>query len=139
MSSSISWRFVIVVFISAVLACVGLWRLHEANGTASARITYDKFVGILDLGELKGVAIYLGYDFSEIHASFQNSSKPLRADVPTHELPRIIKQLMDEGASVEIARARRFEPAEFVLNVAPLVLMLVFATVIVRNRKKVAV
>jgi hypothetical protein len=45
--------------------------------------------------------------------------------------------MMDGGVSVEIAKARRFEPAEFVLNIVPYALMLVFAIVIVLMRKKV--
>jgi hypothetical protein len=81
--------------------------------------------------------IYFGYDLSEIRAFLLNSSNPIQADVPTQELPKLIKQMMDGGVSVEIAKARRFEPAEFVLNIVPYALMLVFAIVIVLMRKKV--
>jgi hypothetical protein len=138
MSSSILSKFwTFVVFMSIALVGVMLWRIHDANGRAVPPIAYDKFVGILDARKIQNATIYMGYDVSEIRASLQNSSNPIQADMPTQELPKLMKQMMDGGASVEIARARRFEPAEFVLNIVPYALMFVFAIVIVLMRKKV--
>jgi hypothetical protein len=116
-----------------------VWRIHEANGRAVPPIAYDEFVGILDAGKIQNAPIYMGYDVSEIRASLQNSPKSIQGDVPTHELPKIIKRMVDGGASVEIAKARRFEPAEFVLNILPYILMFLFAIVIVQMSKKVTV
>jgi hypothetical protein len=122
---------------SIALVGVMLWRIHDANGRAVPPIAYDKFVGILDARKIQNATIYMGYDVPEIRASLQNSSNPIQADVPTQELPKLIKQMTDGGASVEIARARRFEPAEFVGTIVPYALMFVFAIVIVLMRKKV--
>jgi hypothetical protein len=121
------------------IALVGmmLWRIHDANGRTVPPIAYDKFVEILDARKIQNATIYFGYDVSQIRASLLNSSNPIQADVPTQELPKLIKQMMDGDVSVEIAKARRFEPAEFVLNIVPYALMLVFAIVIVLMRKKV--
>jgi hypothetical protein len=136
-SSVLSKSWIIAVFISLAFICVMLWRLHDANAQAIPPASYNEFVAILDAGKIQDATIYLGYELSEIRAPLQKASKPMQADVPTHELPKIIKRIMDGSSSVEIARARRFAPAEFVLNIVRYALMLVFAIVIALMRKKV--
>ena len=127
-----------LVFTSIALLFVMLWRLHDTRTNAAPPLAYNEFVGILDAGKVQNAKIYLGYDLSELRASLKDSSKTIRADVPTQELPKIIKQMMDGGASVEIARARRFDPAVLVLDIVPFALVFVLVIVIVLMRKRVA-
>jgi len=126
-----------VVFTSILLIALTLWGVHVANEKSGPPVAYDKFLVILNAGALRHATIYMGYDTAEVRASLKNLEKPIHADVPTNELPKIIKQMMDEGASVEFAKARRFEPAEFVLDILPYLLILVFSIMVLRMRKRV--
>lgn len=90
----------------------------------------------LDAGKIQKVTIFVGYDLADLQLQMRDSSKAFVNDVSTKELPALIKKMMDDGVSVEFSKARRFEPAEFILNILPIILLGAAVTYILYTRRR---
>ncbi len=51
------------------------------------------------------------------------------------DLAKLVKQMMDKGATVEFSGTQRFEPWAMWFNLAPFILLLVAFLVLLRRRK----
>jgi len=93
----------------------------------------------LEAGKIQQATIYMGTDLADIQVNTRNSSRVFLNDVPTKDLPTLIKKMMDAGVSVEFSRARRSDWAEFVLNISPIALLGAAIAYIFYSRRRVKV
>jgi ATP-dependent Zn protease len=125
------------VFILCLLfLAVMLWRLLTVSRSPQAQLSYPAFMQTLDAGKIQKVTIFMGYDLADLQLQMRDSSKAFVNDVSTKELPALIKKMMDDGVSVEFSKAHRFEPAEFILNILPIILLGAAVTYFLYIRQK---
>jgi hypothetical protein len=129
-----------IVFFLISLLFVGLmiWRVHQANRVSRPRATYQQFLEFAGTGQIQDARIYPGYDSAEILVSLRNQVQTVPCDVPTADLAKVVKAMMDKGATVEFSSTRRFDPWTLWFNLAPFVLLLVAFIVLLRRRKATA-
>jgi ATP-dependent Zn protease len=102
---------------------VMVWRLLTASRSPQAQLPYPAFVEAIDAGKIQKATIYMGTDLADIQVNTRDSSRGFLNDVPTKDLPTLIKKMMDAGVWMEFSRARRSDWAEFVLNISPIALL----------------
>jgi len=129
-------RFRTAFFLVSVLfVVVMVWRVHQANRAAEPPATYQQFLVFARAGQIRDARIYPGYDSAEILVYLQNQPQPIRCDVPTADLAKLVKEMMDNGATVEFSSTRRFDPWAMWFNLAPFILLLAALVILLRRRK----
>ncbi|HYW65785.1 MAG TPA: ATP-dependent metallopeptidase FtsH/Yme1/Tma family protein [Candidatus Dormibacteraeota bacterium] len=118
---------------------VMVWRLVTASHDPQGKLSYPEFMQALEAGKIQQATIYMGTDLADIQVNTRNSSRVFLNDVPTKDLPTLIKKMMDAGVSVEFSRARRSDWAEFVLNISPIALLGAAIAYIFYSRRRVKV
>ena len=124
--------------ISELFEGLMLWRVHQANRVAQPPASYQQFLIFASAGQIQDARIYPGYDSAEILVFSRNQPQPVRCNVPTADLAKLVKGLMDKGATVEFSSTRRFDPWAMWFNLAPFILLLVAFVVLLRQRKATA-
>jgi ATP-dependent Zn protease len=128
------------IFLSIVLLFLAVmsWRLFTASPYRSSVIPYSVFLQNLDAHKFQKVSIYMGFDLTSLQATTSDSAKQFVNDVPTDGLPALIKKMLDSGISVEFAKARRFELAEFLFDIVPMLMLFSAVGYIYFLRRKLA-
>ena len=98
-------------------------------------IAYAAFSQALEDGKLQHATIFMGSDSADMELTGRDSSKQYVHAVPTDDLPNLIKRMLDRGVIFEFSKARQFRWADFVLDTAPLLLLIIFATYIFLFRR----
>ena len=124
--------------VSALFVGVMLWRVHQANRDSRPPASYQQFLEYADAGQVRDARIYPGYDSAEILVFLQNQPQPVRCEVPTADLAKLVKEMMEKGATVEFSSTRRFDPWAMWFNLAPFILLLVAFIVVLPRRKATA-
>ena len=127
----------ILFFICLLFMVVILWRLFTAPHHPQGKLSYPEFTQALEAGKIQSATIVMGYDLADIELQARDSSKLFLDDFPTKDLPTLIRKMMDKGVAVEFSKAHRFEPANFVLNIAPIALLAAAVTYLFYIRRKV--
>ena len=114
------------------------WRLLTAPNVKQPSVSRTGFLQALESGKIQKVTIYMGYTLADIKFVGKDSSSADVTDVPTKDLPNLIKTMIDDGVSVEFAPARKSNWAEFAMNLVNILIIFILVGYIyfIRLRKQ---
>ncbi len=118
---------VFVVGLALLFTCVVFFRFLSATRRARPTFSYSNYLQLLDQGRIQAATGFGGYERAEIQITLANTHEFIEVEVPTKDLPDLMKRMMDKGATVKFSPARRFEWPDFFLNIAPILLMFAMA------------
>lgn len=124
--------------ISLTLLAVMCWKLLTNPSFKQAPVSHDAFLQALDNGKIQKITIYMGYTLADIKFVGKDFSSADVTDVPTKDLPNLIKKMIDDGVSVEFAAARKSDWAEFAMSLVDILIIFVLVGYIyfIRLRKR---
>jgi hypothetical protein len=127
-----------LLVISLLFLAVMCWRLLSAPNAKQPPVSRTGFLQALDSGRIQRVTIYMGYTLADIKFVGKDSSSADVTDIPTKDLPNLIKKMIDDGVSVEFAAARKSDWAEFAMNLVSILINFILVGYIyfIRLRKK---
>ncbi len=128
-------RFLFTV--SILFFAVMCWRIISArNSTKTLDVPVSVFAQTLEAGKVQKVSIFMGFDSADLKYTQKDRSESQNTTISTKDLPDLIKKMIDDGAVVEFAKARKLEPGELVLNFLPLAIMFGLVVYIYYLRRK---
>jgi len=113
----------IIIVIAFLFFAVICWRLVSAWRHAPPPIPYSTFLQVLEEGRIQKATILMGSELADVQFSRRGSSAQDTTEVPTKELPLLIKKMIDCGVAVEFSKAQRAEPGFILLNLMPVFLI----------------
>jgi cell division protease FtsH len=115
------WLFIIML-------CVLLWTLvSKSNPSArEEEPSYSEFMAQVDRGNVKEVTLYLSPTSYEVEGEYSQPSKKFRTTVFKESAPDLTKTLRDKQILINIKEVNRADWVTFLLNAAPLFLLVAF-------------
>jgi cell division protease FtsH len=115
------WLFIIML-------CVLLWTLvSKSNPSArEEEPSYSEFMAQVDRGNVKEVTLYLSPNSYEVEGEYREPSKKFRTTVFKESAPDLSKTLRDKQILINIKEVNRADWVTFLLNAAPLFLLVAF-------------
>ncbi len=111
-----------------ILLAVVLWKMASTGGQSAREqeLNYTDFVGDLQKGSIKEVTIYLSQISAEIQGEKREPNSKFRVTIPRESIPDLTKQLQDKGVTIHVKEVTRGDWLTFLLNAAPLFLLVGF-------------
>ncbi len=115
------WMFII-------LLGVVLWKMVSAGGQSAREQepTYGEFMAQVDRGNVKEVTIYLSPNSYEVQGELREPVSKFRVTIFKESAPDLAKQLRDKGVRINVKEVTRGDWITFLLNAAPLFLLVGF-------------
>ena len=122
------WMFIIML---AVL----LWTLVSESGQSAREEepSYSEFMAQVDRGNVKEVTLYLSPNSYEIEGEWREPSKKFRITIFKESAPDLAKTLRDKQVLINVKEVNRADWVNFLLNAAPLFLLVAFWIVMMRQ------
>jgi cell division protease FtsH len=123
------WMFI-------VLLCVVLWRMVSASGqSALEEPSYTEFINQVSRGNVKDVTLYLSENSYEIRGEWREPAKKFRVTIFKEAAPELTKELRDKGVLINVKEVNRTDWMDFLLYSAPVLLIVVFWIVMMRQMR----
>jgi len=115
------WMFII-------LLGVVLWKMVSTTGQQGREqeTTYSDFIAQVDKGNVKDVTLYLSPNSYEAQGEWRQPSSKFRVTIFKEAAPDLTKQLRDKGVIINVKEVSRGDWISFLLNAAPLFLLVGF-------------
>jgi cell division protease FtsH len=111
-----------------ILVCVFLWRMVSAGGPAGKEedIVYSTFLAQVDKGNIKDVTLYISPNSYEVQGQYRDREQKFKVTIFKEGAPDLIKELRDKGVLITVKETSRNDWVAFLLNAAPLLLLVGF-------------
>jgi len=111
-----------------ILLAVVLWKMASTGGPSSSvkEPSYTEFLAELQKGDIREVTIYLSQMSAEVQGELREPSAKFRVTIPKETIPDLTKQLQDKGVMIHVKEVTRGDWLTFLLNAAPLFLLVGF-------------
>jgi len=118
----------IMFWLFIIMLCVLLWTLvSKSNPSArEEEPSYSEFMAQVDRGNVKEVTLYLSPTSYEVEGEYREPSKKFRTTVFKESAPDLAKTLRDKQILINIKEVNRADWVTFLLNAAPLFLLVAF-------------
>ncbi len=126
----------VLFWISIVFLGVMLWKLVSANG-AQAREdepSYSEFMGKVDAGDVKEVALYLSPNSYELQGEYvRPDHRKFHTTVFKEAAPDLMKTLRDKAVQIKVKEVHSGDWVLILLNALPLLLLAGFVFFLMRQ------
>jgi len=112
-----------------ILLGVVLWKMVSAGGGQAAReqeINYSDFMAQVDKGTVKEITLYLSPNSYEVQGELREPVQKFRLTIFKESAPDLAKQLREKGVRINVKEVTRGDWITFLLNAAPLFLLVGF-------------
>ncbi len=119
----------ILFWLLMILLAVVLWKMASTGGQSSREkeLIYTDFLAEVQKGNVSEVTVYLSQISAEVQGDFRDpSGTKFRVTVPQSTLSDLTKQLEDNKVRVNIKEVNHTDLWTFLLNAAPLILLVAF-------------
>jgi cell division protease FtsH len=119
----------ILFWLLMIVLAVFLWKMASTGGQSAREQepSYTDFQHQVQQGNVSEVTIYLSQISAEIQGEFREpSATKFRVTVPQAVLSDLTKELQDKGVRVNVKEVRNNDWVTFMLNAAPLILLVAF-------------
>jgi ATP-dependent Zn protease len=107
--------------LAILFVAVVCWRfLTDKNTRKTLEVPASVFAQTPEGGKVQKVSILMGYDSADLEYTEKDRSVAQNTTVSTHDLPNLIKKMIDNGATVDFASVRKAEPANIIPNLLPI-------------------
>jgi len=115
------WMFII-------LLGVVLWKMVSAGGPAAKEdeLSYSKFMQHVDSGDVKDLTLLLSPNSYEVRGQYLKQEKMFHVTIFKESAPDLVKELRDKGVTLNVKEVSRGDWLTFLLNAAPLFLLVGF-------------
>ena len=115
------WLFIVMLGIL-------LWTLVSRSGqsTREEEPGYSEFMAQVDRGNVKDVVMYLSPTSYELEGEWREPSKKFRTTIFKESAPDLAKTLREKNVLITVKEATRADWVTFLLNAAPLFLLVAF-------------
>ena len=118
------WMFII-------LLGVFLWKMVSGAGQSAreAEPSYGEFMAQADKGNVSEVTLYISQNSYEVQGEYRepvNGNKKFRVTIFKESAPDVTKQLREKGVLIRVKEVTRGDWITFLLNTAPLFLLVGF-------------
>jgi cell division protease FtsH len=112
------WMFII-------LLGVVLWKMVSSSGQTAkeAEPSYSEFMANVDKGNVKDVTLYLSPNSYDVEGDLVNPPQKFRTTIFKESAPDLTKELQDKGVLINVKEINRADWVSFLLNAAPLFLL----------------
>ena len=124
---------VFLIFLS-VLGVV-VWRFVSASGQSAQeeKPSYSEFLSQLNNGNVKQVTVGLSQNSYDIEGEWRQPAKKFGVTIFKEEAPELTKELQDKGVLISVKEVTRTDWMDFLLYGAPIVLIIGFWIVMMRQ------
>lgn len=127
-SSVISWLFVVAL---GVL----LWTLVSKPKTPMKSMSYNDFTAQIQKHNLQSVKFVVGASTADVEAVVRGSGEQVQVRIARDLIPGITSELQAGGVSISFDELNRADWITFLLNAAPLFLLVAFWFFLMRQMK----
>jgi cell division protease FtsH len=118
----------ILFWMAIIVVCVFLWRMVSAGGPAGREedLQYSVFMSEVDNGKIKEVTLNISPNSYEIQGESRDPDRKFKVTIFKEAAPDLVKQLRDKNVLINVKEVTRNDWIAFVLNAAPLLLLVGF-------------
>src|SRR5437870_3638308 len=113
-----------------ILLGVVLWKMVSANGQSAREQepSYGEFMADVEKGNVKEVTLYLSPNSYEVQGELRGGDSPrkFRVTIFKESAPELAKELREKGVMIRVKEVTRGDWLTFLLNAAPLFLLVGF-------------
>src|SRR2546422_2105334 len=113
-----------------ILLGVVLWKMVSANGQSAREQepSYGEFMADVEKGNIKEVTLYLSPNSYEVQGELRGGDSPrkFRVTIFKESAPELAKELREKGVMIRVKEVTRGDWLTFLLNAAPLFLLVGF-------------
>ena len=134
-------RNVLFWFLMVLLAVV-LWQMTSRSGRQSngASLSYSDFLNQVNAGNVETANVAIAQNTADITGELKTLPHDYQTTVPRDTLTPLLDSMRSKGASVQVSEARESTGKNFVLGIAPIVVLIGFWIYMMRmqmrNREK---
>jgi ATP-dependent Zn protease len=118
----------VLFWLLMILLAVVLWKM-TSTGTRTKDVqtfTYSEFMQQVDRNNVSAVKYLLSQTTAEIQGQLREPAEKFNVTVPKEAIPTLTDQLRKQGASIEVSQSNSGDWTTFILNFAPLILLVAF-------------
>jgi cell division protease FtsH len=118
----------VMFWLFIVMLAVLLWTLVSKSGQSAREEepSYSEFMAQVDRGNVKEVTLYLSPNSYDVEGEWREPSKKFRTTIFKEAAPDLISTLRDKQVLINIKEVNRADWVTFLLNAAPLLLLVAF-------------
>src|SRR5947209_6191718 len=120
-----------------ILLGVVLWKMVSANGQSAREQepSYGEFMADVEKGNVKEVTLYLSPNSYEVQGELRGGDSPrkFRVTIFKESAPELAKELREKGVMIRVKEVTRGDWLTFLLNAAPLFLLVDFWMLMMRQ------
>jgi cell division protease FtsH len=122
------WMFII-------LLGVVLWKMVSASGQSAKddEPSYSEFMAQVDKGNVKDVTISLSPTSYDVDGEWRDPDKKFHVTIFKEATTDLTKELQDKGVAITVKEANRADWVSFLLNAAPLIVLVAVLIFIMRQ------
>ena len=120
-------RNVLLWFLMVLLAVV-LWQMASRSGgrSAATSLSYSDFLNQVNAGNVETATVAIAQNTADIAGELKTLPHDYRTTVPSDTLTALLDTMRSKGASVQVSDAKESTGKNFVLGIAPIVVLIGF-------------
>src|SRR5712691_10939302 len=114
---------------------VMLWKMVSANGQSQRELepSYSEFMAQVETGNVREVTLYLSPDSYEVQGQYRQPANKFTVTIFKESAPDLAKTLQQKGVLINVKKVTRGDWIMFLLNAAPLFLLVGFCIFLMRQ------
>ena len=118
----------LLFWVLMILLAVILFRMRSPSrsNSASRAMSYSEFMQQVEKDNVASGKFYMSQNTAEIRGKLRNPAELFHATVPREQFTALTEQLRRHGAGIEIAEGQSADWTTFLVNFAPLILLVAF-------------
>ena len=116
----------ILFWVLVILLGVFLWRFVARRDETAREIKYSEFLDQVEKDNIRQVTIYPSQSAAEVRGALRDSGASFRATIPKEGIRDLTRALRQKGVPIDVKEETRGDWATFLLNAAPLFLLVGF-------------
>src|SRR5947209_11818462 len=114
---------------------VMLWKMVSANGQTQRELepSYSEFMAQVETGNVREVTLYLSPDSYEVQGQYRQPANKFTVTIFKESAPDLAKTLQQKGLLINVKKVTRGDWIMFLLNAAPLFLLVGFWIIMMRQ------
>ncbi len=126
---------IILFWFFIILLGVFLWRMVSTPKESTPTMNYSEFLDQIDKNNVRELTIYPSAAAAEVRGHLRDSGAEFRTTIPKETISEVTRKLHEQKVAIEVKDETRSDWVTFLLNAAPLFLLVGFWIFMMRRMK----